>query len=81
MSRTFVLITLFAVTAASGFACNKDKDNPAPSAAPAAAASFTPVTPESLPSRAEEEQKAASEITPDNYKAQLEQVEKEIGQP
>ncbi len=55
MSRTFILVALFAAAAASGLACNKDRDNPAPSAAPAAAASFTPVTPESLPSRAEEE--------------------------
>jgi len=82
MSRKFVLFTLMTVAAATGVACNKDKDTPAPTAAPAAAAaSFTSVAPESLPSRAEEEQKANAEITTDNYKAQLDQLEKEIGQP
>ncbi len=81
MNRKLVLFTLMTMAAATGVACNKDKDTPAPTATPMAAASFTSVTPESLPSRAEEEQKANAEITPENYKAQLDQIEKEIGQP
>jgi hypothetical protein len=81
MSRKFVLFTLMTIAAATAVACNKDKDTPAPTATPMAAASVTSVAPESLPSRAEEEQKANAEITSDNYKAQLDQIEKEIGQP
>ena len=79
VSGTFALVALLAVTVSAGVAC-KDKDSPAPSAAPAPAASFAPVTAEALPSRAAEEEKANTEITAENYKSQLDQIEKDIGQ-
>lgn len=61
--------------ATASFACNKDKPSPSPEAP---AASATPVTAASLPARADEEQKASQEITAENFKAQLVEIEKEI---
>ncbi len=79
MNRAQLAAVLVVVGAALGIACNKDKSNPEPGPAPTASA--PPVTAAALPPRAEEEQKANQEITSDNYKSQLEQLEKEIDQP
>ncbi len=81
MKRALLLLgtALVMLGAALGVGCNKDKSNPEPP--PAATASAQPVIAASLPPRAEEEQKANQEITSDNYKVQLEQLEKEIDQP
>lgn len=76
MTRTLsrAALVLFAML---GPGC-KDKSNPAP--APAAATSVEPVTAAALPQRADEEQRASQEITSENYKSQLDQLEKEIDQ-
>ncbi len=79
MNRVQLAAVLVACVAALGVACNQEKSNPEPG--PAATASAPPVTAAALPPRADEEQKANQEITSDNYKAQLEQLEKEIDQP
>lgn len=66
-------------TSVASLACNKDKTSPTPDPAPTASAA--PVTAESLPARSDEEQKASHEITSENYKTQLDQLEKEIDNP
>jgi hypothetical protein len=81
MNRPLVLPVVAAITLAAMVGCNKNKDTESSASGAAPAASVAPVTADSLPPRAEEEQKASAEITPDNYKTQLDQIEKEIEQP
>jgi hypothetical protein len=77
MNAKFVGALLVLWAADANLACNKDKSGPSPGPDPAPVT----VTVESLPSRTEEEQKASREITSENYKAQLDQLEKEIDNP
>jgi hypothetical protein len=79
MKRTLSGAALLLLAAIAVPGCNKDKSTPEPG--PAAATSVEPVTAAVLPPRADEEQKASQEITSENYKSQLDQLEKEIDQP